>query len=426
MNDLYFENELRNKEREKIIKMLDEYRERLGAKDAKYGCGTDVFQNFDDVLDIYYSKIFDESTDYEEIYQMIQSFKNQFTSENLVEMYNKYNFSHDEIEYINLIQLSSRWRGEYVHNSGGKYAVTDILLRAKIIEQFGEESLQVFKDIIQNELPASKQSYSQKMIGHYMQLLSDNPYGENIHEKFENELEEQTKDKFNYAINCGGYALKIDQCVFPSNNQNFSQMVSSFLEKFPFIRLLGDKLLEDDEYLVIYRALKGKEVGHHFIRVDSDATVREKEGSSEPKIFEKWEFPDNDIEEALFAVKKEHEMFGYTTRYVNRDCNGLDFEEEVAKAIREKQNSFSYHNHSFCMKKSKEDEVFVTTTDGKVVADVVVDGSDCLVEVLESKKSYVENTSGPTKPIIRNGKLINFDKFKARKIDIDTDEGEIQ
>ncbi len=424
MDDLYFENELRNKKRKDIIKRLDEYREELGTKNEIYGCVTDVFQNFDDVLDIYYSKVFNESKDYEEIYQMIEAFKNQFTSENIVAMYNKHNFSHDEIEYINLIQLSSRWRGEYVLNCGGKYAVTDILIRAKIIEQFGEESLQVFRDIIQNEFSASKLIYSKEMIEHYMQLLSDNPYGENIHEKFEKELEEKTKYYFNQAINCGGYALKIDQCVFPTNKKNFSQAVSSLLEKFPFIRLLGDKLLEDDEYLVIYRSYKGKNDGHHFIRVDSDATVREKDGAGEPRIFENWKIPENE-EEALFAVKKEHKMFGYTSTDVNYNHNGMDFEEEVAKAIREKQNSFSYHNHSFCMKKSKQDEVFVTTTDGKIVADVVVDGSDCLVEVLESQNNYVENTYGPTKPIIRDGKLINFDKFKAKEIDIDTDKAEI-
>lgn len=198
--------------------------------------------------------------------------------------------------------------------------------------------------------------------------------------------------------------------------------MSSILEKFSFVRLLGDKPLEDDEYLVIYRVPKGKNTGHHFIRVDSDAIVREKDGNGEPRIFENWGNLEDGME-ALFAVKKEHKMFEYNSEEVNYNNKGLDFEESVTKAIREKQNMFSYHNHSFCLKKSKQDEVFVTTIDGQIVAYVVVDENDCLVEIIESKKRYVENTSGAIILIICNGKLINFDQFKSKSIDT-IDDGE--
>lgn len=82
---------------------------------------------------------------------------------------------------------------------------------------------------------------------------------------------------------------------------------------------------------------------------------------------------------------------------------------------------FSYHNHSFCMKKSKQDEVFVTTIEGQIVAYVIIDENDCLVEIIESQKRYVENFSGAINPIICNGKLMNFEQFKSRNIEIIAD-----
>lgn len=412
MEDLYFENELRNKERENVKRRLEEYRVYFNSKDEISETTKQVFQNFEDVLDIYYSRIFGDTKDYNEIYEMTEKFKQRLTDDELSAMYNKHKFSQEEIEYIELVQISSTWRGYHSFNNvDAKYAIIDILLRTMIIEQFGEESLQTFRNIIQNELPKTERY--RKMVDHYMQLLSDNPYGENIHAELENSIEKATSYYFNQAINCGGYALKIDQCVFPTNQENFSQSVSSILEKFSFIRLLGDKPLEDEEYLVIYRAPQGKNTGHHFIRVDSDAIVREKDANGEPRIFENWGNLSESME-ALFAVKKEHKMFGYDSEDINYNNKGLDFEESVAQAIKEKQNSFSYHNHSFCLKKSKQDEIFVTTIDGEIVADVVVDENECLVEIIESKRDYVENTSGGIEPIICNGKLINFEQFKAK------------
>lgn len=421
MEDLYFESELRNRKREQVKRSLENYEVYFNLKDKISETTKQVFQNFEDVLDIYYSKMFGDTKDYNEIYEMTETFKQQLTDDELSAMHDKHIFSQEEIEYIKLVQISSTWRGYHSFNVGAKYAIIDILLRTKIIEQFGKESLQIFKDIIQNELPKTERN--RKMMEHYIQLFSNNPYGENVHTELDDSIEKETSYYFNQAINCGGYALKIDQCIFPTYQENFSQSVSSILEKFPFVRLLGDTPLEDDEYLVIYRAPQGKNTGHHFIRVDSDAIVREKDASGEPRTFENW----GDLEdsmEALFAVKKEHKMFGYDSSDVNYNNKGLDFEECIAQAIKEKQNLFSYHNHSFCLKKSKQDEIFVTTIDGGIVAYVVVDGEDCLVEIIESKKEYVENTLGAIKPIICNGKLINFQQFKAKKyIDI-VDDGE--
>lgn len=409
MDDLYFENELMNEEINQVKEDLEDYKVHFNLNGKISEITKLLFQNFEDVLDLYYSKMYGNNKSYDEIYEMTETFKKQLTDDELLKMYNKHSFTQEEKEYINLVQISS-----ILHSNSAKFAITDILLRAKIVEQFGEKALQDLREIIKNEVPKTEQN--KKMIDRYMQLLSDNPYGENIHKKLEDSIKEKACCFFNQRINCGGYALKIDQWFSPTGQSNFSKSVSSILEKFPFVRLLGDKLLEDDEYLVIYRAPKGENTGHHFIRVDSDAIVREKNGNEEPRIFKDWGNL-KDCEEALFAVKKEHKMFGYNPEEINYNHKGLDFNESVAKAISEQQNLFSYHNHSFCLKKSKQDEVFVTTTDGHIVAYVIADKDDCLVEVIESEKKYVENTSGTINPIINNGRLINYEQFKSKSRD---------
>ncbi len=420
MDDLYFENELKNKKRKTIEESLEKHRVYFNSRDEISGTTEKVFQNFDDVLDIYYSKMFGDTKNYDEICEMTETFKKELTDNALLEMYSKYNFSQEEMEYIKLVQISSTWRGYHYFDVDARYAVIDIFIRAKLIEQFGEKSLQDFRNIIQNDLPKTEKNM--KMINHYMQLLSDIPYGENIQNQLENMIDDRTNYCFNQAINCGGYALKIDQCVYPTYQENFSKSVSSILEKFPFVRLLGDKALEADEYLVIYRAPKGKNTGHHFIRVDSDGTVREKDSNGEARIFENWGNL-KDCMEAIFAVKKDHKMFGYTSKEINYNNSGLDFEESISKAIKNKQNSFSYHNHFFSLKKSNQDEIYVTTIEGEIVADVVIDENDCLAEVIESKKEYVENASGKIKPIIYEGKLVNYEQFKAEKIYTFDDDG---
>ena len=222
------------------------------------------------------------------------------------------------------------------------------------------------------------------------------------------ESEEEILTTFNFSINCGGYALKIDKCIFPISKGNPSKNVSTILKRFPFVRLLGEKALEDDEYLVIYRTFKKEHLGHHFIRVDSNGTVREKDGFCKTKIFDDWNECYKNEQEVLFAVKKEHQMFGYKIP----DEEGLDFAETINQAIIQKNNSFSYHNHDFCLKKSKENDILVTTSKGQIIGDVFIDGEECAIELKDRMEEYVENFSVSIKPIIKDGKLINLDEFK--------------
>lgn len=414
MEDSYFEEELIKREKIEIIENLRNYVVNFRLGDIISETTKSIYQKFDDIIYIYYEKKFGNSKNYNEIDEMIENFKNQLTDNKLIEAYNTYEFSSEEIEYIKLVEISSTWKGKHSFDVTAKYAIIEILLKAKIIEEFGAEAIQTFIDIMQNELSQSPKYAG--TIKQYMQLFSDNPYGDNIHNKLEHNIDEKAKQRFNDKINCGGYALKIDQCIYPTNQNNFSKSISSILDRFPFVRLLGDKKLEDDEYLVIYRAPEGKNSGHHFIRVDDDAMVKEKDGNGQPRVFQNWGNLTN-ATEALFAVKKDHKMFGYNSREINYNYKkGLNFEESVAKAISEKNNSFSYHNHNFSLKKSKDDEIIIISDNGEIIAEVVADESECLVEVQEDKKKYVENFSCDISPIICNGKLINFQDFKQNRL----------
>ena len=95
-------------------------------------------------------------------------------------------------------------------------------------------------------------------------------------------------NSFNQRINCGGYALEIDMCLFP-NGLKFANYVSGILDTFSYVRLLGDKPLQDDEYLVLYRYYDYKEnggnnLGHHFIKVNDDGLVVEKYNTDTGKL----------------------------------------------------------------------------------------------------------------------------------------------
>ena len=72
----------------------------------------------------------------------------------------------------------------------------------------------------------------------------------------------------------------------------------------------------------------------------------------------------------------------------------------------------------FRLKKSVN-QVYVTTEEGKIVANVVIEREKFRLELRKNQEDYVENLSGPVKPIIKNGKLINIDEFKKIREDQD-------
>lgn len=205
---------------------------------------------------------------------------------------------------------------------------------------------------------------------------------------------------FNQRINCGGYALKVDTCVF-SKNGSFEKAVSSILDTFPFARLLGDSNLLDDEYLFLYR--KGENKGHHFIRVEDNGTVTEKYEANSPQIFNGWGNL-SASPEAVFAVKKEHNIeFPEGTIMIPLESS-MDFEETVLNAIKNKQNSFSYHNHNYNFKKSDNDFIYICSN-STVIAKMLLDNKSFDIEIEPDKKDFVSNTKPSTPIVIENGVL---------------------
>lgn len=298
----------------------------------------------------------------------------------------------------------------------------------KLREFFDEPTLQeIIKFMDESEM--LKSSRFSKTNAIYKKILGAGIVPANISELVEAERKKIIQDSanwyFNDLINCGGYAFEIDTCIYPRENIDFNQNVSGLLDKFPFVRLLGDTKLAEDEYMVIYRAPKEKAKGHHFIRVDSDGVVREKDGSGEPRIFEAWgprlaNLDSN--EEAIFAVKKEHQMFGYEALKVNANNeNELNFSQAVDKAIKEKMNSFIYHSQEFVLKKD-ESNVYVGIAGGDVVASVTIENDEYKTQIYPEKEKQVENLTGKIVPIIENGRLQNFDEFLQNpKLNLDDD-----
>lgn len=228
---------------------------------------------------------------------------------------------------------------------------------------------------------------------------------------------------FSKRMNCGGYALQVDGCFFP-NGDKLSGYVSALLDEFDFVRLLGDKPIQDDEYLVFYRVSdyeesKGRVLGHHFIKVNDDNMVVEKCGGDSPRIFQGWPESFKDSPYVAFAVKRDHdEMIGDLEQiwgeffYLKK---GLDFEDSVMKALEERSNLFDYHCRRYMLKKSDDGEIFIANEEGEIVADLLVDDSDSVVVVRAGKEDYVENYCTMAEPIIENGRLVNVESFKENK-----------
>ena len=150
-------------------------------------------------------------------------------------------------------------------------------------------------------------------------------------------------------------------------------------------------------------------IGHHFVKVQADGTIIEKNGNEPVKMFSGWSPRLNGCPEAIFAVKKDHSMDLQRTSICIRGIEGMNFEETVKLSIQEHSNSFKYHNHEFYFKKDNDGNIYICS-EGRIIADIFIENSECLVDVLEAEKRYVSNTQPPVHLHIRDGKLqINED-----------------
>ena len=329
----------------------------------------------------------------EQQYKLYDEFDQATTPEALMQLRQKIELEQAEKEYL-----------EYC---SGEVAIIKVLMRRVLLEKLQEKPEQILKVLQQeaNENERFAQQYS-----YLSQLISGELFKE-VQGLLERKIEKDTQNLFNQAINCGGYALKIDTCVFP-NNGDFETKVSSILESFSFVRLLGDTKLQKDEYLVLYRA--GKKGGHHFIRIEDDGTVMEKDGADSIQKFRDWKTL-KDAPEAVFAVKKEHEMNWFKTKgsIVVPTEPSKNFEETVWTAIQNRQNSFEYHNHSYSLKKAGEETIYICSGD-EIVAKMMTDGEEYDIEIREGKKAFISNTQPKNPIVIKDGKYQGAEEERSK------------
>lgn len=432
IDDLYFERELKERIKERLIRrskrtnrIYDEeysnpYNPNYESEYDFMGCEKiseiteEVFQDFDSAIERYYfinSDKEDDETNYYEKYSI--PFKEKFTDKNLFEEFNKRDLTEEEDTYLKL----QTYKGDVVNTEYFvKKAFVQIILRRKILEEFSQEQIEGMLDVMKKD----------NRYAFFSKLLSDKPFGENVAKEYEELIENDTIKDYDRAINCGGYALRIDVPIFPPIVETQYEAVSKILNEYDFVRLLGEKQLEDDEYLVFYKWYRNKDgIGHHFIRVDSDGTVREKNSVDKAKNFSDWADIYKDSKQTAFAVKKEHKMFGYSFME-NKKNEILNFEDAAEKSIDEHNNTFSYHDREYHFKKNENGKAIIITNDNKIVGEAIIEEDDRIVDVIDGQKDYVENILGFVNPIIKNGKLVNFDEFKKQKTNDDKDNNEIE
>lgn len=199
-------------------------------------------------------------------------------------------------------------------------------------------------------------------------------------------FEEHIESAFNREINCGGYALEVDLAIF-RGNVDFERTVSTLLEKFPFIRLLGNTPLGADEYIVKYRTTPG---GHHFVKI-KDGRATEKNAIEPIQDFTGWAEVLKDQPEAVFAVKREHEIFGYdqTTLMIKE---GKDFDDTVSEAYQKQENTFFYHSQPYSFKKEVKTGNLYIYSNGLQVARLIAEDGECIALINEGFEDYVSNT----------------------------------
>lgn len=198
-------------------------------------------------------------------------------------------------------------------------------------------------------------------------------------------FEEFIENVFRQRINCGGYAFEMDTCIF-LQGLSFEEALSSLLEQIPYIRLLGNTELLEDEYIVKYRTAENG-IGHHFIKI-KDGLVTEKNEASEVKKFDGWVEVLQNRPEAVFAVKKEHDRkFDGGFIYLEK---GKDFDDVVTEAYKNRQNHFEYHCQTYSFKKD-ENGIYIYSGSYKI-GDLLVEGNECIAVIEDGFEDYVSNT----------------------------------
>lgn len=228
--------------------------------------------------------------------------------------------------------------------------------------------------------------------------------------------------------NCGGYALQIPICIFAGDNYTFEEKVLRILELFPFVRLLSDTELREDEYVVIFRSGK---TGHHFIRIDENGRATDKHESNLPENFQGW----GNLKcasEAVFAVVKQEyrsksikdlpqcnrDMFldedayyqieedGYRDIAKKKANKPITFSDKLQDAYSSRTSSFTYQGKTFYLKINKNDSKKIYICDDKeILGELCTDENEFIIELNDKKKNKIFGYEPSEHIIIKNRKV---------------------
>lgn len=221
--------------------------------------------------------------------------------------------------------------------------------------------------------------------------------------------------------NCGGYALQIPICIFSGCNYTFEEQVLRIIELYPFVRLLSDTELKEEEYVVIFRSGK---TGHHFIRIDEKGKTTDKRECNLPGDFQGWGTLEHDPEAVFAVVKQEYrseaiknlpqcnkDMFldedayykieedGYKDIRRKKATKPITFKDVLQDAYNNRTSSFTYQGKTFYLKVNKNDsEVIYICDDTEMLGEFCTDGNEFLIELNDKKKNKIFGYK-PSKPL---------------------------
>lgn len=226
--------------------------------------------------------------------------------------------------------------------------------------------------------------------------------------------------------NCGGYALEIPVCIWPVNNYTFEEKVLRIMDLYPFVRLLSDSELKEDEYIVRYRA-QGN--GHHFIKITDNGEIIEKNSSGLPQKFNSWETLE-DAPEAVFAVVKQEYRDekmkklpqcnrnmcldddayectedGYTEIITRTAEKPATFDRTLKEAYNNRNSTFTYNNKKFSLKIEKDDKDLIYICDeNAILGTVYTEGETFIIEIEKEKENAIFGFKPTSEIQINNSK----------------------
>ncbi len=212
--------------------------------------------------------------------------------------------------------------------------------------------------------------------------------------------------------NCAGYALQIPICIFSGSKYTFEEQVLRITELYPFVRLLSDTKLRENEYIVKFRAGK---TGHHFIKIDENGKATEKKECNLPRDFQGWGTLKNDPEAVFAVIKQDYrsdeikklpqcnkDMFLNEDAYYQIEEDGfkdirkkeakkpVTFKDKLKEAYCNRSSSFSYQNKNYYLKTDKNDpELIYICNDNEVLGELCTDGNNFVIELNNEKKNKI-------------------------------------